>query len=86
MPDEALERFLTHCSQNIGDAYFKTPRNTIKAFVDFLSVIEQNPSLDWKKLLEDVQVGLENTDSLGLNDDEGSTDAGDDDALTGFTL
>jgi hypothetical protein len=86
VPDEALERFLTHCSQNIGDAYFKTPRNTIKAFVDFLSVIEQNPSLDWKKLLEDVQVGLENTDSLGLNDDEGSTDAGDDDALTGFTL
>jgi hypothetical protein len=54
--------------------------------VDFLSVIEQNPSLDWKKLLQDVQVGLENTDSLGLDDDEGSADAGDDDALTGFTL
>ena len=55
MPDEALERFLTHCSQNIGDAYFKTPRNTIKAFVDLLSVIEQNPSLDWRKLLQDVK-------------------------------
>ena len=34
LPDEALKAFLEHCSKNIGDAYFRTPRNTIKAFVD----------------------------------------------------
>lgn len=36
LPDEALSAFLEHCSKNIGDAYFRTPRNTIKAFVDLL--------------------------------------------------
>ena len=39
LPDEALKAFLEHCSKNIGDAYFRTPRNTIKAFVDLLSKI-----------------------------------------------
>jgi hypothetical protein len=33
VPDEALEAFMAHCSQRIGEAYFRTPRNTIKAFV-----------------------------------------------------
>ena len=86
VPDEALEKFLAHCSQNIGDAYFKTPRNTIKAFVDLLSVIEQNPSLDWRKLLQDVRVGIENSDNLGMDGDNANNDAEDDDELTGFTL
>ena len=51
LPDEALTAFLEHCSKNIGDAYFRTPRNTIKAFVDLLSILEQNPDLNWKTLI-----------------------------------
>ena len=85
-PRKGLFSYEAHCSQNIGDAYFKTPRNTIKAFVDLLSVIEQNPSLDWRKLLQDVRVGIENSDNLGMDGDNANNDAEDDDELTGVTL
>jgi len=63
LPDEALEAFLVHCQQKIGESYFRTPRNTIKAFVDLMSVLEQNPQLDWKELLDTVEITAEvNTD------------------------
>ena len=32
VPDEALYAFMEHCNQRIGEAYFRTPRNTVKAF------------------------------------------------------
>ena len=43
LPDEALHAFMQRCSDRVGDAYFRTPRNTVTAFVDLLAVIEQNP-------------------------------------------
>lgn len=51
VPDEALTAFMTHCSQKIGEAYFRTPRSSIKAFVQLLSVLEQNPAADWRTLI-----------------------------------
>lgn len=51
VPDEALEAFMHHCSTRIGDAYFRTPRNTVTAFVSLLSVLEQNATADWRQLL-----------------------------------
>lgn len=63
VPDEALGSFLAHCSQRIGDAYFRTPRNTIKAFVDLLSVLEQSTGVQWNQLIGQVHVDSEsNTD------------------------
>ncbi len=59
LPDEALLAFLQHCSQTVGDAYFRTPRNTIKAFIDLLAVLEQNPSLNWQTLLSQVTLETE---------------------------
>jgi hypothetical protein len=56
VPDEALLAFMTHCSQRIGESYFRTPRTTIKAFIQFLAVLEQNPGTDWRSLLGDVEV------------------------------
>jgi hypothetical protein len=56
VPDEALRAFMDHCSRRIGEAYFRTPRNTITAFVNLLSVLEQNPGQDWKTLLGEVTV------------------------------
>ena len=47
VPDEALHAFMAHCSTRIGDAYFRTPRTTIKEFVDLLAVLEQNPAAHW---------------------------------------
>jgi hypothetical protein len=56
VPDEALKSFMTHCSKKIGDVYFRTPRNTIRAFIDLLAVLEQNPQLSWQNLVDGVQV------------------------------
>lgn len=56
VPDEAMEAFLHHCSNTIGDAYFRTPRNTIKAFADMLSVIEQNRNIEWHDLIDSVEI------------------------------
>jgi hypothetical protein len=36
VPDEAFAAFMQHCEKKIGEAYFRTPRNTIKAFLDLL--------------------------------------------------
>ncbi|NLB55334.1 MAG: ATP-binding protein [Lentisphaerae bacterium] len=63
LPDEALTAFLAHCSNRIGDAYFQTPRNTIKAFVDLLAVLDQNSDFRWHQLIEKVHLDEEyNTD------------------------
>ncbi|KTC89349.1 ATP-binding protein [Fluoribacter dumoffii] len=64
VPDEALSAFLAHCSKNIGDAYFKTPRNTIKAFIELLSVLEQNPEIKWEQLITQVTITKENNSDM----------------------
>lgn len=74
VPDDSLTTFLIHCNQTIGEAYFKTPRNTIKAFLDMLTVIEQHPEISWQQLLEslkieeeknsDMEIEIENDDNL----------------------
>lgn len=80
LPDEALMAFLAHCSNRIGDAYFRTPRNTIKAFVDLLAVLDQNADLHWNQLIEKVHLEEEhNTDMPGI-------DLDNDDGLATFQL
>jgi hypothetical protein len=64
LPDEALKGFMSHCSQVIGDAYFRTPRNTIRAFVDLLSVLEQNPRLKWRDLIEGIDVAADRNSDM----------------------
>ncbi|CAK1939320.1 ATP-binding protein [Vibrio crassostreae] len=66
VPDESLISFLEHCSKTIGDAYFRTPRNTIKAFLDMLAVIDQNPSIRWDQLIESVSIANEQPSDLEL--------------------
>lgn len=61
LPDEALTAFLNHCAQTIGEAYFRTPRNTIKAFVDLLAVVEQNPEIKWQTLVGTINVDKESS-------------------------
>ena len=64
LPDAALPAFMEHCSKRIGDAYFRTPRNTIKSFVNLLAVLEQNPSTDWKSLLDVVSIEKDTGEEL----------------------
>ena len=71
LPDDALTTFMTHCSNRIGDAYFRTPRNTVSAFVNLLSVLEQNPGANWRELIGSVDVAEDGGDDMSdISDDE----------------
>lgn len=82
VPDESLESFLNHCSQTIGDAYFRTPRNTIKAFLDMLAVIDQNPTIKWDDLIQSISIDPETPSDMDI-DIDGSIE---DDGLADFKL
>lgn len=56
IPDPAITGFMEHCSQRIGDRFFRTPRTTITSFINLLAVLEQNPGTDWKGLIGDLEV------------------------------
>jgi BREX system ATP-binding protein BrxC/D len=88
LPDEALHAFMAHCSEQIGDAYFRTPRNTVTAFVNLLSVLEQNPGTDWRQLVGEVEIGRDKGDDMtDINDSEGDRQsATNDDKLSTFKL
>ncbi|MFR0713580.1 ATP-binding protein [Enterobacterales bacterium BD_CKDN230030183-1A_HGKHYDSX7] len=56
LPDDAIPAFMAHCNQRLGEAYFRTPRTTITAFISLLAVIEQNPGADWRSLVGAVEL------------------------------
>jgi len=70
IPDEALKAFMEHCSKKIGDAYFRTPRTTITAFVNLLSVLEQNRQVTWQEILGTVDVRLDINPDLDIPQEE----------------
>lgn len=78
--DSALKAFMEHCSTRIGEAYFRTPRSTIREFVNLLSVLEQNPEADWRELLGQVELKAE------VDPDDGELLDEDDDELASFQL
>ncbi|WP_426748858.1 ATP-binding protein [Myxococcus faecalis] len=88
LPDEGLHGFMTHCSERIGEAYFRTPRSTVTAFINLLAVLEQNPGADWKELLGGVELAADvNPDLAPLGETEaGAPAAGADDELASFKL
>ncbi|SDX12839.1 P-loop protein of unknown function [Pseudomonas syringae] len=73
LPDEAIPVFIEHCGQRLGEAYFRTPRTTITAFINLLAVLEQNPGADWRTLLGAVEIARDEGGQNDLNveaDDE----------------
>lgn len=88
VPDEALIAFMRHCEKKIGESYFRTPRTTIKSFLDLLSMLEQYPSLTWENLVESVDV-VEDVEDSGISNELsqlGTGDSGNDEAFASFKL
>ncbi|WP_229012763.1 ATP-binding protein [Paraburkholderia gardini] len=79
LPVEAIQAFMAHAAARLGEAYFRTPRTTITAFINLLAVLEQNPAADWRQLIG----GLEVERDIGGAADI-ATDS--DDELTSFRL
>ncbi len=90
VPDEALPAFLRHCSKKIGNDYFRTPRATIRAFLDLLAVLAQNSTANWTTLLDSVEIRPDRPVPLPDVEDDLSTfsiakpDAPPDDGLATF--
>jgi hypothetical protein len=82
VPDEGLRAFMGHCSKRIGESYFRTPRTTITAFLDFLSVLEQNQHADWRQLLGGIQVVKDEGPNTGEIVDAAEGSASGDDLAT----
>jgi hypothetical protein len=73
LPDEAIPAFMQHCSQRLGESYFRTPRTTITSFIDLLAILEQNPEMQWNNLIQEIDVAPDHggdADKLTVGDDE----------------
>ena len=86
VPDDALRAFMQHSQNRVGEAYFRTPRNTIKGFLDLLNILEQNPSQKWTDLIEAVDIAPEINSDLAPIPIEGDGASAGDDELTSFRL
>lgn len=89
VPNDALLAYLNHCANKIGDSYYRTPRNTIKGFLDLLSMLEQYPSLKWSDMIEQIEVvqDVEPTEVGGIIAQQCATqNKSDDDAFASFKL
>jgi hypothetical protein len=56
LPDDGIEAYMTHTAKRLGEAYFRTPRTTITAFLNLLALLEQHPGTDWRPLLDAVRI------------------------------
>ena len=91
IPDEGLLAFLSHCANKIGESYFRTPRTTIKSFLDLLSVLEQYPDYKWNDIIAsvDVQKDVEASQVesiLKANASKTQTAVADNDEFANFSL
>lgn len=65
--DDGLHAFMDHCNKTIGSAYFKTPRETVRAFVNLLSMLEQYPDKSWRDFINQISI-QEDVQSVGDGD------------------
>lgn len=87
VPDNALIAFLNYCSKKIGDSYFRTPRTTIKGFLDLLSILEQYPEHKWSDVIDIVEVNKDVESSLlNLDNTEGYNSVQTDDEFANFKI
>jgi hypothetical protein len=70
VPDEALTAYMAHCAARLGDAYFRSPRETIRGFLDLLSLLDQHPDLHWSGLVRTVDLAAAGTEPTTVDDDE----------------
>ena len=83
LPDEGIAAFMTQCEQRIGESYFRTPRKTITAFINLLSLLEQYPEAQWESMVGRVEVAR---DEGGAAELELATEDAAGDHFAGFTL
>ncbi len=88
VPDEALIAYMNYCANRIGDCYFRTPRNTIKGFLDLLSILEQYPSTKWNDIIEKIEIkkDIEPTEIENVLSSNGELSKNEEDEFSTFKL
>ena len=86
--ENGIKAFMNHCSRTLGSDFFLTPRDSVRAFVGLLSVIEQNPGTDVAALLPTLKVDREVDPETvsGALDSEALPSTPADDELSSFKL
>ena len=84
LTDNDIKAFMKHCLSQIGDAYFRTPRNTITEFINLLAILEQHPDVTPALLIGEVKACADVNPDLAPLPDDAITD--DDDSLASFKL
>lgn len=59
LPKAAFSAFMNYCELRIGEATFRTPRTTIRAFMGLLAVLDQNPGVEWQTLIKQTDIILD---------------------------
>lgn len=71
LPDDGLIAFMQHASKRLGEAYFRTPRTTITAFLNLLATLEQHSQANWREMLGAVVVEEDKgTDAEGATEND----------------
>lgn len=81
IPEDAIPAFMAHCATRLGNEYFRTPRTTITAFINFLSVLEQNTGADWRQMIGSLSIERDRGGELDL-----ATNDNGDDEFASFKL
>lgn len=83
--DQGMTAFMQHCNQIIGAAYFRTPRETVRGFVNLLSMLEQYPDKTWRDFIDNLTISKDEEPNYQDIDDIGFASRSDD-PLKDFTL
>lgn len=81
LPDQGIFSFMEHCSNRIGDTYFRTPRTTITSFINLLAVLEENAGTSWQDLLVGINVAADIGGAADL-----AVDANEDETFASFKM
>ena len=65
--DEDIRYFMEEIFNKPGATEFLTPREVIRDFLNILSILRQNPSVDKKKLFRDIEISDERPDENPLD-------------------
>jgi hypothetical protein len=74
VPDEALVAFMKLSATRLGNDYFRTPRTTIVSFINFLSILEQNPTENWENILNVGNLDFRKDIDGGIPEEQGDSD------------
>lgn len=85
MPDEGIQAFMEHCANRLGDAFFRTPRDSVVSFIQLLNLLEQNPDMNWREPLGQAVASAADATRASVAREQAESSPGGDD-LASFKL